>query len=136
MGGPFAGSWGKRWRPIPAPRTGHKEHIKKSAYADFRGVNFWGALRGGGIARSPTCHRPQLRAIQVSRHRPSSKGSIAADGATPPGWTAVPGQDNARWERGDVLIAQLCIRQDLELLTADRDFDAIAAQSVLRVWEG
>ncbi|NIK90471.1 putative nucleic acid-binding protein [Rhizomicrobium palustre] len=35
-----------------------------------------------------------------------------------------------------MLIAQLCIRQDLELLTADRDFDAIAAQSVLRVWEG
>lgn len=36
----------------------------------------------------------------------------------------------------DALIAQLCIRHDLELLTADRDFDAIATQSGLRVWKG
>jgi predicted nucleic acid-binding protein len=35
----------------------------------------------------------------------------------------------------DALIAQLCIRDDLTLLTTDRDFDRIAKQSPLRVWK-
>jgi predicted nucleic acid-binding protein len=35
----------------------------------------------------------------------------------------------------DALIAQLCIRHDLTLLTADRDFDAVAAHSPLALWK-
>ncbi len=34
----------------------------------------------------------------------------------------------------DALLAQLCIRNTLTMLTADRDFDRIAAHSTLRVW--
>jgi predicted nucleic acid-binding protein len=35
----------------------------------------------------------------------------------------------------DALIAQLCIRHDLTLLTTDNDFAAVAKQSPLRVWK-
>ena len=35
----------------------------------------------------------------------------------------------------DALLAQLCIRHDLTMLTADRDFARIAAQSALRLWK-
>jgi predicted nucleic acid-binding protein len=35
----------------------------------------------------------------------------------------------------DALIAQLCIRHELTLLTTDRDFGAVAAVSSLKVWE-
>lgn len=34
----------------------------------------------------------------------------------------------------DALLAQLCLRHDLTMLTADRDFRLIAAQCGLRVW--
>lgn len=36
----------------------------------------------------------------------------------------------------DALIAQLCIRYDMTLLTVDRDFRHIAERSQLRVWSG
>jgi predicted nucleic acid-binding protein len=35
----------------------------------------------------------------------------------------------------DVLIAQLCIRYSLTLLSTDRDFESIAKHSELRVWQ-
>ena len=35
----------------------------------------------------------------------------------------------------DVLIAQLCIRHNLTLLSTDRDFENIAKHSELRVWQ-
>lgn len=35
----------------------------------------------------------------------------------------------------DALIAQLCIRHDLTLLTTDNDFAAVAKQSPLRIWK-
>jgi predicted nucleic acid-binding protein len=35
----------------------------------------------------------------------------------------------------DALLAQLCIREDLELLTTDRDFDRVARHSALRLWK-
>jgi hypothetical protein len=35
----------------------------------------------------------------------------------------------------DALIAQLCIRHELTLLTTDRDFGAVAAVSPLNVWQ-
>ncbi|HEY6578185.1 MAG TPA: PIN domain-containing protein [Rhizomicrobium sp.] len=34
----------------------------------------------------------------------------------------------------DALLAQLCIRHDLVMLTTDQDFRAIAAHSTLRIW--
>ena len=34
----------------------------------------------------------------------------------------------------DAILAQLCIRHDLILLTADRDFAGIAARTSLRIW--
>lgn len=36
----------------------------------------------------------------------------------------------------DVLLAQLCIRHELVLLTTDADFTHIARHSELRLWEG
>lgn len=36
----------------------------------------------------------------------------------------------------DALLAQLCIRHELILLTADEDFTHIARHSELRLWEG
>lgn len=36
----------------------------------------------------------------------------------------------------DALLAQLCIRHELMLLTADEDFTHIARHSELRLWEG
>jgi predicted nucleic acid-binding protein len=36
----------------------------------------------------------------------------------------------------DALLAQLCIRHELVLLTADEDFTHIARHSELRLWEG
>ena len=36
----------------------------------------------------------------------------------------------------DALLAQLCIRHDLTMLTADEDFRRIAAHSTLKVWNG
>ena len=36
----------------------------------------------------------------------------------------------------DALLAQLCIRHDLTLLTADRDFTHIAQHCPLRLWRG
>jgi predicted nucleic acid-binding protein len=35
----------------------------------------------------------------------------------------------------DVLIAQLCVRHNLTLLSTDRDFESIAKHSELRVWQ-
>lgn len=35
----------------------------------------------------------------------------------------------------DAILAQLCIRHDLTLLTADNDFVGIAAHSTLRLWK-
>ena len=35
----------------------------------------------------------------------------------------------------DALIAQLCIRHELTLLTTDRDFAAVADVSPLKVWQ-
>lgn len=35
----------------------------------------------------------------------------------------------------DALIAQLCIRHDLELLTADKDFNGVASHSTLRLYK-
>ena len=35
----------------------------------------------------------------------------------------------------DAILAQLCIRHDLKLLTTDNDFAGIAAQTSLRVWK-
>lgn len=35
----------------------------------------------------------------------------------------------------DAILAQLCIRHDLTLLTTDRDFVGIGAHSTLRVWK-
>lgn len=34
----------------------------------------------------------------------------------------------------DALLAQLCIRHDLTMLTADRDFTGIARHSTLKMW--
>jgi predicted nucleic acid-binding protein len=34
----------------------------------------------------------------------------------------------------DALLAQLCIRHELTMLTTDKDFGRVAAHSVLRVW--
>jgi len=34
----------------------------------------------------------------------------------------------------DALLAQICIRHDLTMLTTDHDFGAIAEQSALKVW--
>ena len=34
----------------------------------------------------------------------------------------------------DVLLATLCIRRELEMLTTDRDFDALARHCDLVVW--
>ena len=34
----------------------------------------------------------------------------------------------------DALLAQLCIRHDLTMLTADHDFTAVAEHSTLRLW--
>jgi hypothetical protein len=34
----------------------------------------------------------------------------------------------------DALLAQLCLRHDLTMLTADRDFRRIAGRAALRVW--
>jgi predicted nucleic acid-binding protein len=36
----------------------------------------------------------------------------------------------------DALLAQLCIRHDLELLTTDDDFSQIARHAELRLWQG
>jgi len=36
----------------------------------------------------------------------------------------------------DALLAQLCLRHDLIMLTADQDFAAIAKYSTLKVWKG
>ena len=36
----------------------------------------------------------------------------------------------------DVLLAQLCIRHDLKMLTADRDFEHLAKHCPLRIWQG
>jgi len=36
----------------------------------------------------------------------------------------------------DALLAQLCIRHDLTLLTADRNFTHIAQHCPLRLWRG
>jgi hypothetical protein len=36
----------------------------------------------------------------------------------------------------DALVAQLCIRHELVLLTTDEDFGHIARHSDLRLWEG
>jgi predicted nucleic acid-binding protein len=36
----------------------------------------------------------------------------------------------------DALLAQLCIRHDLTMLTTDEDFRRIAAHSTLKVWNG
>lgn len=36
----------------------------------------------------------------------------------------------------DALLAQLCIRHELTMLTADKDFARIAAHSELRLWSG
>ena len=35
----------------------------------------------------------------------------------------------------DALLAQLCVRHDLVMLTADHDFQNIAAKSPLKLWE-
>jgi predicted nucleic acid-binding protein len=35
----------------------------------------------------------------------------------------------------DALLAQLCIRHDLTLLTTDKDFERVAVHSDLRIWE-
>jgi predicted nucleic acid-binding protein len=35
----------------------------------------------------------------------------------------------------DALLAQLCLRYDLTLLTADKDFERIANHSALRIWQ-
>ncbi len=35
----------------------------------------------------------------------------------------------------DALLAQLCIRHDITMLSADRDFVHVAAHSTLRVWK-
>jgi len=35
----------------------------------------------------------------------------------------------------DAILAQLCIRHDLTLLTTDKDFAGIAAHSTLRLWK-
>lgn len=35
----------------------------------------------------------------------------------------------------DALLAQLCIRHDLTMLTSDDDFSRIAARSALRIWK-
>jgi predicted nucleic acid-binding protein len=35
----------------------------------------------------------------------------------------------------DAILAQLCIRHDLALLTADKDFAGIAAHAPLRIWK-
>jgi len=35
----------------------------------------------------------------------------------------------------DALLAQLCIRHDLTMLTSDEDFRRIAARSALRIWQ-
>jgi predicted nucleic acid-binding protein len=35
----------------------------------------------------------------------------------------------------DAILAQLCIRHDLTLLTADKDFAGIAAHTPLRIWK-
>jgi predicted nucleic acid-binding protein len=35
----------------------------------------------------------------------------------------------------DALLAQLCIRHDLTMLTADNDFRRIAQHAALRIWE-
>ena len=35
----------------------------------------------------------------------------------------------------DILLAQLCIRHTLTMLTTDRDFAGIAARSALRLWK-
>ena len=35
----------------------------------------------------------------------------------------------------DAILAQLCIRHDLTLLTTDNDFVGIAAHSTLRIWK-
>ncbi len=34
----------------------------------------------------------------------------------------------------DALLAQLCLRHDLELLTTDLDFDRVAERAPLRIW--
>ncbi len=34
----------------------------------------------------------------------------------------------------DALIAQLCVRHQLMLLTADRDFDSVAKHCALKLW--
>lgn len=36
----------------------------------------------------------------------------------------------------DALLAQLCLRHDLLLLTTDRDFEHIARHAPLRLWQG
>jgi predicted nucleic acid-binding protein len=36
----------------------------------------------------------------------------------------------------DALLAELCVRHDLTLLTTDRDFEHIAGCSALKVWKG
>ena len=35
----------------------------------------------------------------------------------------------------DVLLAELCIRHDLTMLTTDQDFERIAGHSALKVWK-
>lgn len=35
----------------------------------------------------------------------------------------------------DALLAQLCLRHDLTMLTGDKDFEIIAARSALKVWK-
>jgi predicted nucleic acid-binding protein len=35
----------------------------------------------------------------------------------------------------DALLAQLCLRHELTMLTADRDFDAVSRLSPLKVWK-
>jgi predicted nucleic acid-binding protein len=34
----------------------------------------------------------------------------------------------------DALLARLCLRHDLELLTTDHDFDHVAGRTTLRIW--
>lgn len=36
----------------------------------------------------------------------------------------------------DVLLAQLCLRYDLTMLSIDRDFERVARHAPLRLWRG
>lgn len=71
---------------------------------------------GGGVPRYNTV-------FSTGTHRPCG----------PPTGTF---RSSGNWVRRLTVLARLCLRHDLLLLTTDRDFEPIARHVPLRLWQG